>query len=371
MRRRGSLARLVLTTTAIIGLTAGPVLAAPAATASRSPGAPQRGLAELLQIRDSVPLRQPFASAAGSSLSVWYPDPATGTVIVGVTRVTPAIVAAARSTWGSTVRVVQRDRPQVATRVSRVTRTLQVASSGKSLGKTAAPAPATAPAPSRLLDAPPYYGGTRIGVPDYPSAGYITECTAAFSNATKAMLSAGHCFRANTVVQQGYLDGTTWNYTGNMGKVDWVQWGTDRPDAEQINPALVGQQGVATPIYNTLTTSVQVNGNAYRYSIGAPFCTDGSFTGEKCKGVVDSANICANENDNGTTVRVCNLISGHSTDGSRLVQHGDSGGPVYAKVTGGVARSGIINAGNVASGQAGNQVYFTDLGVICQTYTKC
>ena len=206
---------------------------------------------------------------------------------------------------------------------------------------------------------------------NYPTANFITQCTATFSNAINAMLSAGHCFRLGTVVQQGYLDGTTWRYTGTMGKVDWVQWGNDRPDAEQINPAPLGRPGVASPIYNALTGSVQVMGNAYRYSIGAPFCTDGSFTGENCKGVVDSANICANVLDNGTTIRVCNLISGHSTDGSRLVQHGDSGGPVYARVTGGVARSGIISAGNVDTGQAGNQVLFTDLGVLCQAYTKC
>ena len=104
---------------------------------------------------------------------------------------------------------------------------------------------------------------------------------------------------------------------------------------------------------------------------GAPFCADGALTGENCKGVVDGSNVCANINDNGTIVTVCNLTSGHSSDGSRLVQHGDSGGPVYVKVTGGVGRSGIISAGNVDSGQPGNHLLFTDLQVVCQTLTQC
>ncbi|HEV7647648.1 MAG TPA: hypothetical protein VGP26_05760 [Actinophytocola sp.] len=95
------------------------------------------------------------------------------------------------------------------------------------------------------------------------------------------------------------------------------------------------------------------------------------MTGENCKRVVDGSNVCANINDNGTIVTVCNLTSGHSGDGSRLVQHDDSGGPVYVKVTGGVGRSGIISAGTVDSGQPGNHLLFPDLQVVCRTLTQC
>ena len=86
---------------------------------------------------------------------------------------------------------------------------------------------------------------------------------------------------------------------------------------------------------------------------------------------MEASNVCANINDNGTIVTVCNLTSGHSSDGSRLVQHGDSGGPVYVKVTRDVGRSGIISAGNVDAGQPGNHLLFTDLQVVCQVLTQC
>jgi hypothetical protein len=121
-----------------------------------------------------------------------------------------------------------------------------------------------------------------------------------------------------------------------MGKATGCSGAT----TEEINPSLVGAQPVASRIYNALTTSVAAVGTVFPHAIGAPFCADGALTGENCKGVVDGSNVCANINDNGTIVTVCNLTSGHSSDGSRLVQHGDSGGPVYLKVTGGVGRSG-------------------------------
>lgn len=85
----------------------------------------------------------------------------------------------------------------------------------------------------------------------------------------------------------------------------------------------------------------------------APFCDDGVLTGENCTGVVDASSVRANINDNGTIETVCNVTSGHSSDGRRLVQHGDSSGPAYVKDTGAVGNSGIIGAGNVDSGQPG------------------
>lgn len=104
---------------------------------------------------------------------------------------------------------------------------------------------------------------------------------------------------------------------------------------------------------------------------GQKFCADGSFTGENCNGVVDGVDVCAHVGLGSTTINVCDLISGHSSNGSRLVQHGDSGGPVYVTVPGGVARSGIISAGNIDPGQAGNQILFSDLRYVCTTLGRC
>jgi hypothetical protein len=368
--------KLILASVIGLATLATPVAAttAAASTPSQSVGTPPSA-SELIQIRDALTTRQPFAGVVNASLATWYADTQTGVVVAGVTRVTPKIVDAARVTWGSAVKVVQQDRPQLATRVSRMPGKIRkVDVESKSTSGAGNPTTlATAPYPSRLLDAQPYYGGTRIGIPNYPSSGYITECTAAFNDTRNQMLTSGHCFNPNHVVQQGYLDTatSTWNYTGNMGRTDWVQWGNNRPDAEELNPAPVGAQAPAGNIYWNLQTSYVAKGNSYRTQKGQRFCTNGSFTGENCNGIVDAVGVCVKVDDDGTLVTVCNLISGHSENGSRLSQHGDSGGPVYVHVTGGVQRSGIISAGNIGPGQAGNHVWFTDLKVLCVTYGRC
>ncbi|MER7001633.1 hypothetical protein ABT297_01070 [Dactylosporangium sp. NPDC000555] len=72
-----------------------------------------------------------------------------------------------------------------------------------------------------------------------------------------------------------------------------------------------------------------------------------------------------NLNDNGTTVRVCNQPIAESINGSRLVQHGDSGGPVWTSLglpDGNTASAvGIISGGNADDGQNGAFVNFTQM----------
>lgn len=159
----------------------------------------------LLQIRDGIPTRQPLASALGDSLTVWYPDPSAGVVVVGVTKVTAPITAAARATWGSGVRVIQRDRPELATKVTRIKGPLRRVKVD-ALGRVGSGGvmPALAPYPGRLLDAQPYYGGTRIGYVVSVSGGYsITQCTAAFADSLRQMLTAGHCFPTGSSSSRG------------------------------------------------------------------------------------------------------------------------------------------------------------------------
>jgi hypothetical protein len=121
--RHRHLVPIFVATAALVAAAASPAVAAPDGTASAAP----RTLSQLLQLRDALPQREPFASAAGSSLSMWYPDPSTGKVVAGVTTVTPTIVAAARITWGDAVTVVQRDRFSVASKVARMTSAVKVA----------------------------------------------------------------------------------------------------------------------------------------------------------------------------------------------------------------------------------------------------
>jgi hypothetical protein len=315
--------------------------------------------ADLDAVRAGIPSHEPFASAAGKGLSTWYVDPASNTVRVGLTAVTPAARKAAAQTYGSAVTLETRSRYSVAKKV------IPLGGRLRSAGDPGAVGPAVAPSPSRLLDTQPYFGGVRIGV---LANNLLTLCTAAFPNSARTrMLTAGHCFPSNAVVQQGYLDTAVNAFitTGIVGRIDWRQWGNNRIDAETVN-----SQGQGTPLAAFMYTSLQGSKpiGAQVISLnGATVCADGSFTGENCRGVVDATNLCANIVDGTTTLRVCGLDSAHSSDGSRLVQPGDSGGPVYSydPTHSNVQPTGVVSAGNVGAGQPGNQMLFTDILQLC------
>jgi hypothetical protein len=92
-------------------------------------------------------------------------------------------------------------------------------------------------------------------------------------------------------------------------------------------------------------------GYAYN-NAGNLFCSDGALTQENCNGYIDYCGATVLYDD-GT--HATNLCVTHSTDGSRLVQEGDSGGPI---VSGNMLQRGIISGGNVNNGP-GNQLYFS------------
>jgi hypothetical protein len=100
-----------------------------------------------------------------------------------------------------------------------------------------------------------------------------------------------------------------------------------------------------------------------------PICTNGSFTGESCNGTVSATGGCVELHDplHGTTTDVCNQDFATSP-GPRLVQSGDSGGPVLG-YDGGSDQTGITVG--IISGQAdtssgpGTEVNFTDGDAIC------
>jgi hypothetical protein len=74
-------------------------------------------------------------------------------------------------------------------------------------------------------------------------------------------------------------------------------------------------------------------------------CSNGSFTGQNCAGQVRAVNSCVQvREDADTVIRACGMASAASTNGTRMVQAGDSGGPVYRRVTGGVEAEGVISA---------------------------
>ncbi len=105
-------------------------------------------------------------------------------------------------------------------------------------------------------------------------------------------------------------------------------------------------------------------------SKGQDICSDGSFTGENCNGIVTETNACLELNDaEDGIVRVCDQALTRSEKG-RIVQHGDSGGPVYNRnVLEGdphtVVALGIISGGS----ENGLHMNFTQCDRVSEAYS--
>jgi hypothetical protein len=309
----------------------------------------RRSQAELDTVFRQVTSRQPFAASIQDRLTQWYVDPRTNRVVVGLTSVTDEARAAAAAAFGDAVAVVAADRHDTMSR--RIT-----VPSGDLKVVTAAPRAARAvPTPTRLLDSTPYYGGDRIirWTPNPDGTTSIMQCTAAFtvgSGTALYMSTAGHCGPTGTVWQQGYYESGAQiiHTTGTMGTETSVQWGNNRMDAAIMNGGSYWNGAVYGGMVNGTAWAV---GGQLAVAVGNSVCSDGSVTKENCSATISAINACLNLNDNGTIVQVCNQALADSTSG-RIVQHGDSGGPVLRHTTTfeEVVGVGLISGGNTDNG---------------------
>jgi hypothetical protein len=317
----------------------------------------------------AVTQRQPWASLSEPLLASWGIDPRSDTVVIGLTKLTAQLVSAARATFGDQASLVQQQRPNSAIRMTPLPPGYHTVKVSPTARNSAGHGPAVAPFPSRLTDNFPYYGGDRIyKLVTINGQEYVNECTVAFTWNPSGMTSAGHCGPLNTQWTQGYYDtsNNTLYTTGVMGLVKNVQWGNNRPDAELIKGATYSPS-----VYTGLQSHSLVGGPGTPYVGETSVCADGSFTGQNCKGKIDFVGKCVNEVDNGVTVKVCDLDAATSTDGSVIVQAGDSGGPVYTYLNGKLFADGVISASSNDLGnpvtEAGKTVYFTDIRNVIST----
>lgn len=153
-----------------------------------------------------------------------------------------------------------------------------------------------------------------------------------------------------------------------------MQFGNNRMDWESMNT-----EGFASLANEVYTGGVASSTGIARESLlsaglNEPICTDGSFTGENCNGTVDMTEGCVDLDDNGTEVLVRDQDFAVSSS-ARLVQHGDSGGPVFAHDDGFVSPGvGVISGGNVGTDTTpgpGDEVNFTDGDSICNVSGEC
>ncbi len=299
---------------------------------------------------------QPWAGGAQGLLSQWYVSPRDNALVIGLTDPTPALRLLARRTFGPSVIVVQRDRSQAMVKRS-------IATGARTQQYRGPLVSATTTAPNRLNDSAPFYGGDRIIYTSALPNGYtnIEQCTASFvfnqPGFGRVMSTAGHCGPNGRAWQQGWFDKPNSRIyeNGLMGTDYNTQFGNNRPDGELLKGG-----SYAPRVYTSSSGNSPQSSTPRLPSVGEGLCTDGSFTGQNCYAKVHATNACLNLADNGTVYYVCNQLLLQSTNGSVIVQPGDSGGPVYTHngTQPQLVAEGIISGGT-SSGQYANATQVT------------
>jgi hypothetical protein len=295
----------------------------------------KHSLRELTRIQDAVTHDAALAAAAAAPLSATI-DPDTDSVRIASSGVTDGLRTKARDLFGDAVTVY-------------------------------ATTPGTL-AQGRFDDSSPYWGGDRIGNP----SGY---CTYGFAltnlYGTHYGITAGHCWPIGTAVSVTTQFGGTGNLgTGYaaFGTVQFRRYGNGSLDAELVGAMdYAGEIWVAPDLANDSGVFAPIHG-AHASCSGCGVYFNGSFTGKSLATVDSSGPGCVTLGDgSGGTVTPCGLWQAHATNGQRICQPGDSGGPVFAyDGNGGVTAVGIIEgcSGNGTTG------WYTDIAQILSTWTS-
>jgi hypothetical protein len=179
---------------------------------------------------------------------------------------------------------------------------------------------------SRLSDIAPWTGGDRLNVGSTP---YCSGNFNIVKAGTEYLFTAGHCGN-NSFSNNGTVIGAT-------AQSELYDFGWDDQivafSASVGGAPLVWTGAVTSSTYSAVKSSASA-------AIGSTICFSGSFSGENCTGVVSARDICYRFSDGITT---CHLSK---ATGTGLSQGGDSGGPVYKYVSGGVAAAGMIIGGD-------------------------
>ena len=251
-------------------------------------------LARLARIQDAIPVTEPFASLGGN-LVRWGVDPDSNTVLVAVTKITPALLAKARSKFGDAVSVV--------------TSPLATAAAG------------------RFSDVPAFYAGDQISA----GGGF---CSSGFTltnvNGTRYAITAGHCWSTGTHVSTNGQ---------SFGSVDFRRNGNNNYDNELIGGAsYAGRMWIGS--VNT-STSYPVRSSANSCT-GCRVYFNGSVTGQSLA-TLSGSPFCGTIDSGGSAYTACGLQE--AVGSSQICAHGDSGGPVFAyDGNGGAIAVGIITA---------------------------
>jgi len=305
-----------------------------------------------------------------AQLSTW--SVSNGTLHIGLTKLDPVTQAAFTAVSGVRTDFHQEEQYVSAVKVTQLNR-LRTASSSPYAFKATPP---DMPSNSQTADAPWAHpvlaGGMRI-TSIQNGGSTIVQCTSSkawvYNSGTRFIALAGHCGPNGTTWNQTYWDTIQGAVGPNplaAGTESNRRWANNDVDFAATSGS---SSNISTEILETQPATGASSGVQYHSSTGAArvpvggnVCTDGSFTGWNCEGVIQVNDLCANVVEGTETVHVCGLDKATSAS-SVIVQAGDSGGPVVTPVTvcGApsdyyVATVGIISARN----DAGKTVLFTD-----------
>ncbi|OLF16501.1 alpha-lytic protease prodomain-containing protein [Actinophytocola xanthii] len=318
----------------------------------------KHSLADLQAVASRIKVAQPWAEVTEGLLTSWAVDPITNSVRVGLTTITPEVRAAARGAFGDTVTLFAEERLQAMTKVTPLPEGARVPVDVSRDAKAVTPAERSRLPGPPLIDFAPYVGGDRMWRLVRQETA-VMQCTAGFmwhnGGTVYSMSSAGHCGRVNYPWTQGYFDqaANTLYETGPMG-TPYVSAHVGNGGVD----AMLMDNGEWIPYIweNTFGGSHNLTPVTYLHNaiVGQRVCFNGSFTMTKCSGTVRNSDACYEILDTNPdtgqsyTVISCNLVRVESPE--RIVQWGDSGGPVFYgdPRDGGVGATGIISAGNSA-----------------------
>lgn len=200
---------------------------------------------------------------------------------------------------------------------------------------------------TRYDDYPPYAGGVYLG----PSG-----CTSGFgmrtSTGAEAMVTAFHCFPANATVRDG--GGTI------MGTINST---FPYRDAEYF------RTDTWAGVFTINESYTRYKNWDYNYN-GQSVCQSGYPSNQICGLVVNNDDYEYRLATHAGTITVRG-VRARKCAGCVAVRKGDSGGPVWVPVSGGVQSRGIVSGGQVSLGgspQGFESILFTETGWILQGF---
>lgn len=186
---------------------------------------------------------------------------------------------------------------------------------------------------SRGNDAPPWKGGIRT----VHDGAACSSGFAVLAGSAGRLLSAGHC---DTSGDRYIYDGGQQLIAPGGSSVSYIK-GIDSllidPSASPATTPQIFRGGYSS----TSTSTVK---NWYSNWPGDPVCSSGASTGEHCGTVYDDGDVVTL---NGASVGVIQVAA---PSGQIMGGQGDSGAPMFKKVTGGVQARGILLGPDLSAG---------------------